>query len=175
MTQVQKFLRGLNDFASVCKEDLTGMRFKEQNLNSNYKDLQIGVKRSILSNKPKINKAYESPLALRRRLFPSERRLPPPPKEKRQAQSDMALRPAPFPTRYYALRAQPCQAAKRFYQPRALIQRQEEKLEQIDDYIRYPSQEGAAGLDGKIDPALHIGNFDVDEFKWGTPIGTQVI
>ena len=171
----QRFLRNLNDFAAVCKNDLTEMRLKEQNLNNNFKDLQIGVKRSIVSTKPKIAKPYESPLAMRRRLFPSEQPLPLPPIKKRQAQSDMALRPMTFPTRYYALKVQPCQAAKRFYRPKALLQRQEEKLEQIDEFIKYPSPEGAADLDGKIDPALHIGTFDNDEYKWSSPIGTQVI
>ena len=168
----QRFLRNLNDFAAVCKNDLTEMRLKEQNLNNNFKDLQIGVKRSIVSTKPKIAKPYESPLAMRRRLFPSEQPLPLPPIKKRQAQSDMALRPAPFPTRHYALKAQPCQAAKRFYRPKALLQRQEEKLEQIDNYMNNPSAETAAYLNGSVDQNLHIGTFNADEFKLPIPINT---
>lgn len=175
MTKIQRFLHNLNDFASVCKSDLTEMRLKEQNLDNNFKDLQTGVKSSLLYRNQKVSKVYESPLAMRRRLFPSERPLPLPPIKKRQAQSDMALRPAPFPTRHYALKARPCEAAKRFYRPKALLQRQEEKLEQIDDFMKCPSPEIAASLNGTVDPALHIGTFNDSELKWSEPINTQSI
>ncbi|OHT16871.1 hypothetical protein TRFO_41499 [Tritrichomonas foetus] len=87
----------------------------------------------------------------------------------------MALRPVPFPTRYYALRAQPCKAAKRLYQPRALMQRQEERLEQIDEYMKYPNEERASNLDGRVDPVLHIGTFAPDEFQWATPVESQIL
>lgn len=175
MTQVQKFLQNLDNFATICKDDLSEMRSKEHNLNSSFRYLQSDVKRSILHSKdiPKSNKVYESPLAMRRRLFPDQIKLRPPP-NMRKAQSNIALRPVPYPTRFYALRAQPSKAARRLYQPKALLQRQEEKLEEVDECLKYPTPEKALSLDGHVDPVLHVGTFAVEEYQWATPLKINV-
>jgi hypothetical protein len=65
-------------------------------------------------------------------------------------------------------------AAVRLYRPKARDRIQEDRLELIDDYVRYPSDEGALVLDGKIDPVLRVGSFHPNEMKWNGVIPIAV-
>lgn len=176
---MRRFISGLSKFAGVCRSDITDMRYQEKTLDKSFRALQLNVKRKIMgATKPQTrNKPYISPLEMRQRLHPDERKLPLPPLEDRVTQSadDSQLRPMPFPLRHYALRAQPCRAATRLYRPRAKQTLEEERFEMIDEYVKYPSQEGALMLDGRIDPVLHVGVFNKNEFKWNGKIPTQVL
>lgn len=176
---MRRFITGLSKFAVVCRTDITDMRHQEKTLDRSFKDLQLNVKRKIMgaTKTHTGQKTHISPLQLRQRLHPDERKLPLPPAEERVTQSanDSQLRPMPFPLRHYALRAQPCRAATRLYKPKAKQMLEEERFEMIDDYVRYPSEEGALMLDGRIDPVLHVGVFNKNEFKWNGKITTQVL
>jgi hypothetical protein len=125
-----------------------------------FRDLQHDVQRSIRgAQKPKPVDGIHSPDKSRLR-----RRLPLPPLGRPASASH--LEPAPFPVRHYALPAQPCTAAARLYRPKAREQIQEDRFEMIDEYIIYPSPEGALELNGMVDPVLRVGTFAPDEMKW---------
>jgi hypothetical protein len=175
---MRTFVRGLGRFADRCREDLSGFRFKEQFLDVNFKDLQQDVKRSLLgAPKPKPVDGCQSAVQSRLRLRPDGRRLPLPPLggEAPRLASATQLEPAPFPVRHYALPAHPCTAAARLYRPKARERMLEDRFEMIDEYIKYPSPDGALELDGRIDPVLRVGAFAPDEMKWNGRVPISVL
>lgn len=165
---MQKFISELSEFAGVCKTDLSGMRDKEKSLDNNFKSLQGGVKKSILNaNRPNFTKNQMSAMKQRHRLHPDERPLPRPTfSEDNETVEEESMKPMPFPTRHYALRAQPSKIPERFYKPKAREQLQEDRLELIDEYMKYPTPNIAKNLDGRVDPVLHVGVFDPNELHW---------
>jgi len=176
--QMEKFVRGLGSFATACREDLSGFKFKEQFLDLSFKDLQESVKLSIrCAQKPKPADPGNSAMKSRYKLHPDERPLPLPPLQKRppRESNSIHLEPVPFPVRHYAMRAQPCQAASRIYRPKARERLQEDRLEMIDEYIKFPNPEGALELDGGVDPVLRVGTFQPDEMKWNGRIPTNAL
>ena len=171
MTRIEKFLRGLNNFAAICRDDLTGVKTREEDLDGSFRQIQADLKRRMTAEKPK---ARATPSVISRRgggkiIVPKKNDI------KNGANTDLSLRPVPFPTRYYALRAQPCRAASRLYRPKALETRNNERLEQIDEYMKFPTEEKAEELDGKVDPVLHVGNFNSDQIRWRSQIKPQIL
>jgi hypothetical protein len=73
------------------------------------------------------------------------------------------------------MKAHPCQIARRFYQPRAKDRLNDDRFELIDDYLTYPTDDGAAVLDGKVDPVLHVGGFGPNELQWRSPVVPQPV
>jgi hypothetical protein len=169
---MDRFVRGLSGFATSCRRDLTGFHIQEESLNAGFKVLRETVRQSLLeSSKPKAFDPTHSGV----RTQSKGRRPQGPIVPQLQTRPVSHIQPLPFPIRGYALQAHPCMAASRLYRPRVREVQEEDRLELIDEYIKYPSVEGALLLDGKIDPALKVGNFDPNELKWNGSVPVTVV
>jgi hypothetical protein len=165
---MERWIRGLSTFAGVCRDDVSELRVHEQSLDDNYTELKHEVKLTIRG----LMKPPDRPS---RHIEPARARARPlPPLRESVAPRPAPLLPAPFPVRHYSMRVQPCRAAVRIFRPKARERLREDRLEVIDDYLQYPTAEGAERLDGRIDPILRVGRFNPNEMKWNGTVPTNV-
>jgi len=168
---MQRFIRDLSTFANICLHDLSGFRHQEEKLDDHFTDLQVEVKQSMRGPPKQVRKLGQvEPV----RASSKPVRLDPLPPLHKLPGEPTVLIPAPFPVRHYSLRAQPCRAAVRIFRPKARDRIREDRLEVIDEYLQYPSADGAQQLDGRIDPILRVGNVNPNDMKWNGRVPVNV-
>jgi hypothetical protein len=171
---MERFIRDLSTFASVYRSDLTTFHVKEESFDARFRQLQRTVKGSIQSVKRP--KAVDPPAAVRSgQAPPANGRRSAPPALARAGGACAQLAPMPYPVRLYALPAQPSRAAGRIYRPRAREGIDGARLDLIDEFVNYPTPEGARLLDGRIDPALRVGDFSANELRWNGSVISQIV
>lgn len=168
--EIDLFLQEMSGFADNCQTELSKFIQEENKSNSQYSRLHKQVKKTLLESSthgysPKKNVNYpnstfaENRPIRRPKVYQSA-------VTKRTNNSNELIQPVAYPSYNYSLHPSPCPQAYRFFKSSAHDQRFKDIEDQVDEFQQYPSDQIAKQLDGKIDSVLHIGSFNVNEFRW---------